>query len=381
MVVGIGEHGVTAYLDDAVIYVGRDDNLGERGISTTATSTATHRKVSGSDFLVSLVAEGNVYGSLIIIRLHIYRLQCRCFQLVEPCHDSLVLNRIGRFLIEGFIYLDFRDVDIHVAVDVRILLFSVQGDGLHRTTTAEVFPACGCIPSAYVSTDKLLCNPFTLRFLVGDTQSLAAVLFRHGCDGSSERIVTAGERNLRSHIVGVATLVTCHIRDMVIELLADCPDFGVLLIEGIGDSGSCICSSLGCGVCCGGGCGSLLRSFVHGSQRIVGSLRSFVCLLGCLIGDTYRLLGLFELRINILREDLHRYNHLLSRSIAVVVEGRNRGDVFERLNPLALVHILRMILQILEEMRSKLRAQGRPSRTLEGFFNITFFVAHNYDDL
>ena len=76
MVVGIGEHGVTAYLDNAVIYVCGDNYLGERGISTTATSTATHRQVCGGNLFVSLVAEGNVYGSLIIIRLYIYRLQC-----------------------------------------------------------------------------------------------------------------------------------------------------------------------------------------------------------------------------------------------------------------------------------------------------------------
>ena len=75
MIVGIGKHGVAAYLDDAVIYVGRDYYLGERGISTAATATATHREVGGSDFLISLVAEGDVYGSLIIIRLYIYRLQ------------------------------------------------------------------------------------------------------------------------------------------------------------------------------------------------------------------------------------------------------------------------------------------------------------------
>ena len=144
---------------------------------------------------------------------------------------------------------------------------------------------------------------------------------------------------------------------MVIEFLADCSNFGILLVEGIGDAGSCICSRLGCGIGCGGGCGSLFRSFIHGSQRIVGSLRSFVGFLGSLISDTYRLLGFFELRINILREDLHRYNHLLSRSLSVVIESRNGGDVFERLNPLALVHILRVIFQILEEMRSELRTQ------------------------
>ena len=69
VVVGVGEHGIAAFLDDGVVNDGGYEHLGGRGLATAA--TRTHREVEGGDFATALVAERDVDGRAVIADLHV----------------------------------------------------------------------------------------------------------------------------------------------------------------------------------------------------------------------------------------------------------------------------------------------------------------------